>query len=217
MHQASARNLASFLDEALAPSSGGCSVGDTTAMVLTPLPVSHYHVCARTTLCDARCYDAFTLFRYELARVDSPHAPAESFDLSAESPFFNSYSNNDDAPNIIAIASLPAVNASANCKQRCGLGTCMAAVTKTLSVRFYCLPNPKMLLSTVTPMGLDGFELTGVSALIEDGAILKHAELLWSQSRPPTVLLYMSRRTVSVSLSNQPTTVTAHEVCLLCI
>jgi hypothetical protein len=247
----SARSLSSFLDEILVPhakAGGGCSSSTTnnpTAMILTPLPLSHYYVCARTTLCDARCHDSFTLFRSELGRVNSPHAPAETFDLSVESPFFNAYASVQslapdaadttfagDQQGAIAIATLPAVNASANCKMRCGDGSrCVAALlpntrsqraaegeettatTTIMGVRFYCVPNPKMLLSTVFLMGLDAFDLTGVKTLIErDGAILRHAELLWTPLKLPLVLLYLTRPTISLSLTNQGTASTTHEV-----
>ena len=235
----SARSLASFLDEVLVPHgrSGGCAgaISNPTAMVLTPLPVSHYHVCARTTLCEARCYDALAVFRAEMGRVASPHAAPGTYDLSAESPFFNAYATTTDAAvtafageqqGAIAIATLPAINASANCRLRCGdMGRCVAVLLPStrpqqpvateaaiMGVRFYCVPDPAMLMSTVFPMALDAFDLSGVNTLIvQDGATLQHAELLWTPSQL-LVLLYMARPTVAISLSNEATTTTTHEV-----
>ena len=190
--EASARGLSSLFEELIsAPQSNlGCSsIQRHGSIVLTPIPVSHYRMCARTTLCEARCYDSFRMFRYELERTGSPHAAPSTFDLSAESPFFNTYASYKPYVDILAIATLPAINASANCLAVCGGdATCVATLERStsivLTVRFFCIPNPKMMMASVFPMGLDSYEL---EAHAED---VTHSEILWPLGGP-MVFLYM--------------------------
>jgi hypothetical protein len=191
--EASARGLSSLFEELIsAPQSKlGCSsIQRHGSIVLTPTPVSHYRMCARTTLCESRCYDSFRMFRYELERTGSPHAAPSTFDLTAESPFFNTYASYKPYVDILAIATLPAMNASANCLAACGSdATCVATLVNAaarIAVRFFCLPNPKMLMASVFPMGLDSYDLDVKAEEVT------HAEILWPPAiGGPMVFLYV--------------------------
>jgi hypothetical protein len=194
----SATALASFLDELLVPNvhaGGSCAnvVGNPTAVVLTPMPLLHFQVCAKTTVCLELCADPIGLFDYERRRLAAagynPSAPPSSFDLSVESPFFNRYAAHGGAASsssgglLLAIATLPTVNATTSCQARCGVagpkGRCLATLrqmaTARLRVDFYCIPDPSMILSTIFPTTLDSYELlesdTMQSALVRRTAV----------------------------------------------
>ena len=209
--------LASFLDEVLVPTAhpGGCAniVSNPTAIVLTPLPLAHFQVCAKTTACAALCADSIGLFQYELRRVSSagynPTAPPFSFDLSVESPFFNRYASGTAAigGTLLALASLPVTNASANCRIRCGGGEsrCMATLLapqgQPLRVDFFCIPDPAMILSTIFPMGLDQFTLAESDTMQStQGYTFTHADIVWEEGLSLYVLVYASRMTTEASL-----------------
>ena len=215
----SARYLGSFLNEIFTQAKD-CAI-DTAAIVLTPLPLSHYHVCAKTTLCEARCIDTFTLFRNELAKVELPNIPSQKFDLPFESPFFNSYNNNNNGvqeeskkkmTKIIAMASLPVANASFSeeCMQRCGNNNndgssrCAAVLFSTsegntFQLRFYCIPDSKMLMATVFQISssstTDDNNIIIISSLNAPNVVLRHAEILWPPQKALTLLFYMTRST----------------------
>ena len=178
---ASVDALASLLDSVLDPSAnpGGCANtgGNPTAIVLTPLPLTHFQVCGKTSACQVLCADSIQLFDFELQRViasgANANAPPFSFDLSVESPFFNRYASATPAygGTLLAIATLPAANATNGCKTRCGTsqGTrCMVTLLAPsgttssqaqLRVEFFCIPDPSMIMSSIFPTGIDSFTL----------------------------------------------------------
>ena len=230
---ASVTALGSFLDEVLVPGAhpGGCSVVTTNpgAIVLTPLPITHFQVCGQTTACQALCADSIGLFQFELDRVRAggadPNAPAATYDLSVESPFFNPYTSSaasgvTDADTLLALATLPAVNASTNCRLQCGGGSqqqCLALLTghglAALQVRFFCLPDPSNLLSTLFPLGLDGFTLSETDFMrAAEGYAFVHADLVWQPGgAPPYAVVYTARSVSSVALDGSVVMATAHE------
>ena len=219
-----AQNLASFMDEILVSrgtSSSSCSnvIGNPTAAVFTPLPIAHYRMCGTTMDCKARCADPIALF--EAAVNNSPAAadsPPNYFNLTAESPFFNRYATTQSSSsafkNILAMASVPAANGTANCLNRCtSSGRCMAVLLQeqqqqaSLTMTYYCIPDPNMLLSTVFPMGLDSVDIS-----VDADTTIVHADLLWKSWGPPLILVYTTRARTSISVSKQVTTSMSHEV-----
>ena len=69
---------------------------------------------------------------------------------------------------LMAMASVPAANASVGCPGRCstlGGSRCLATVlalsgrSGLLRVDFFCLPDPSMVQSSMFPTGVDSFEL----------------------------------------------------------
>jgi hypothetical protein len=136
------------------------------------------------------------MFRQELERSDSPHAPPSTFDVTAESPFFNTYASYEIAMDVLAIATMPAQNATASCRATCGSATCMAVLQKGLqeglqeglqkaTLSFFCIPDPSMLMATVFPTLLDTHAIA-----LQAESQAEHAEILWDTE--PLVLLYTS-------------------------
>ncbi len=211
--------VGSFLDEILVPGvhPGGCSnfASNPTTIVLTPLPLAHFQICGKTTVCAARCADSIALFEQERRRIASvgynPSAAPFSYDLSVESPFFNRYAS--DSPvyggELLAIASLPVANASVNCRGRCGansrcLATLLAPTDTALPLRvdFFCIPDPAMILSTVFPMGLDTFTLSDSETMrLAQGYTFTHADLLWEGGGAVYAIIYARRATTAASLA----------------
>jgi hypothetical protein len=171
----SADSVASLLDELFAPTNAAGSCQNTltnpTAMVLTPTPLAHYQVCARTTACQSRCADANSVFEAERQRLlrqgSAVHVGARDVDVGIESPLVNRYAssaNRDLSKTIIGMRTLPANNSVYGCKTRCH-GSCIAVATtagdtnKKVRVEFYCLPPPDMILASVYNTNLDAFEM----------------------------------------------------------
>ena len=109
---------------------------------------------------------------------------------------------------ILAISSLPAVNASLNCKSRCSQQSrCIAVVMKNtltsmLHVQFMCTPDPAMILSTVYPTGLDSFDLVGSDVMtVHDGAIISHIDILWNDYELLYIVVYVFKSVSTISLS----------------
>ena len=108
----------------------------------------------------------------------------------------------------MAISSLPTVNASTNCKNRCGqLGRCVAVVLKPLAtsllyVKFMCTPDPAMILSTMYHTGLDSFDLSGSDTISnKNGGTISHVDIVWQGSNTLYVVVYISKTLSTVSLS----------------
>ena len=220
-----ASSMAGVLDEMLVPSAyqgGSCvqTANNPTAIVLTPLPLSHFQICGQTSVCRARCAAAISLFQFELDRVASPVAPPSSFDVAAESPLFNVYAPADasTALPIWAVASLPAANATQGCSTRCGpLADCMAVVRQSnmlLVLDFFCMPHPSEIQSTLFPTTLDSTQLEGSDTMqTTEGYTLMHVDLLWAEGGAmPHVVVYTSLTTSSVSMDGSTTVNTAHEI-----
>lgn len=159
----------------------------------------------------------------------NPDTLPSSFDLSVESPFFNRYASSSSSATddtiIIAISSLPAVNATTNCKNRCGQrGRCVTVVLKTITtsllhVRFMCTPDPAMILSTIYPTGLDSFDLSGSDEIVsKDGGVITHVDIIWQGSGALYVVVYISKTVSTLSFlasndgSDTTTTSSLHEV-----
>ena len=173
----SAESVASLLDELFAPNAhlaGSCqnTLTNPTAMVLTPTPLAHYQICARTTACQSRCADANSVFEAERQRLlrqgSAVHVGARDVDVGIESPLVNRYAssaNRDLSRTIVGIRTLPANNSVYGCKTRCH-GSCIAVANtqsasdmKKVKVEFYCLPPPDMILASVYNTNLDAFEM----------------------------------------------------------
>lgn len=211
----SARYLGSFLNEIFTQEKD-CAA-DTGAIVLTPLPLSHYHVCAKTTLCEARCRDTFSLFQNELAKVEMPHQTSQKFELPFESPFFNSYNTNNNGAKwkIVAMVSLPVANATSECRQHCGkaedytndTSRCAAVLfssaSSTFQLRLYCIPDSKMLMATV--FQIQSVDDILISSLDEKNVVLRHTEILWPAQKAYTILFYMTRSTFKKDLDEVQT------------
>lgn len=186
--------LAGVLDELLVPEAyrgGSCTrtVSNPSAIVLTPLPLTHFMVCGRTSLCRSRCADAIALFEWERRRVASPVVAPYAFDLTVESPLFNvfdsAHGNQYADVAVLALASLPAVNATADCLARCGAeADCLAAVRGArdadLRVDFFCVPDPHSIQAHVFAAGIDPVPLDETEAMQStDGLTFTHFDLLW--------------------------------------
>lgn len=68
-----------------------------TAIVLTPLPIHHFHVCGKTTSCRLKCEESIMVFEAERNRVKKAGSvealrKQKPYVLDIESPFFNKYS-----------------------------------------------------------------------------------------------------------------------------
>lgn len=179
------------------------------------------------------CADSITLFESELRRVElsgvDPHAPPSSIDLSVESPFFNRYASPTPslseeggdqqlAGDILAVSSLPAANASRGCRSQCGArwgsSRCIAAVISSsssasamrLRVRFFCLPDPSLILATLYPLSIDGFDLDESDTMqTQQGFTFTHVELVWEAGDVDAslyVLVYAARVTNQFTFSS---------------
>ena len=230
----SADALAGFLDELLVPNAyrgGSCTLttANPSAIVLAPLPSTHFQVCAKTDLCRARCADAIAVFEFEKARIGAAASatPPTALSMSVESPFFNPYASSSATTTggsaLLAFASLPTANATADCAARCGSArttTCLAAARTGLTpgdeyaLEFYCLPDPAMLQATLFASGLDPLPLAGAAAMFDrDGYTLAHVDVLWAPGGAlPTVLVYAARTLSATTLDGTTSTSEAHEV-----
>lgn len=161
--QLAATSLADFLQDLIMPSAntmGTCVAAEANSNVFTlvPLPSEHYQICSKTSLCQLRCADAFTLFYYEFNRT-AVHSVAEPFayDVSAESPFFNAYeSASTDSLYFVDqhIVALATRNQTLHPACRPCIAGCLSivktpwtgtAATTSFSVKTYCIPPPEAL------------------------------------------------------------------------
>ena len=224
----SADSIASVLDEFFVPDAhaGTCqnTISNPSAMVLTPLPLSHYQVCAKTLSCQQRCADANSIFDYELQRLQNAgvqvNTDAQMYDVTLESPLFNryassSYTSGPTDDQVVAIQALPANNTVYGCQTRCsGEGQCMAvalrgAKTNALRVEFFCLPPPSMILATVYSTNLDGFTIPFDD--YSDGTVLREVDFALQESKI-YVILYIFRATVATSITDTSILAQSHEV-----
>ena len=221
----SAESVASLLDNLFSPAANGYSgscqntVSNPGAFVLTPLPLSHYQVCARTTACNERCSDPNHIFEYELKRLQllgsATNAATRPYNVLIESPLFNQYAPNPymgevSASTIIAIRTLPVNNSVYGCQSRCH-GSCLAVAMRyaaVIRVMFFCLPDPSMILATVFSTNLDSFEVSTVP-YTQDGGIIKAVDFSLTGVR---LLLYVLKYTTSIALNGKSTSRQSHEV-----
>ena len=221
----SADSVASLLDDLFAPSKNGYSgtcqntVSNPGAFVLTPLPLSHYQVCARTTACNESCSDPNRIFGYELKRLQllgsATNAATKPYSVLIESPLFNQYAPNPyvgdlSASTIVAIRTMPANNSVYGCQNRCR-GSCLAVAVRradVIRVMFFCLPDPAMILATVFSTNLDSFEIS-TAQYTQDGGIIRAVDFSLTGLQ---LLLYVLKYTSSVGLNGKLTSRQSHEV-----
>ena len=207
------------LDE-LFTGAGHCvpSPANPGAIVLTPLPSAHYQVCGWTSVCQARCASQIAVFNAELQRTPVPDAPPSSTVQTVESPLFNVYASADSssAMTVVALATLPAGNATDACRTRCGAsGDCMAVVRgqTALQLDFFCIPDPALIAATVFPTTLDSAVLAGADTMqTATGYTFQHVEVLWPPLEQPWVVAYTSLTASSVAIDGTVKSSTAHEV-----
>ena len=229
----SAEFLASFLDEVLVPNKGktGCSnvVSNPTAMVLTPLPASHYQICAQTSMCMLKCADSLNLFNFELTRLKNvgyaTNVPQNTFDLSAESPMFNRYASSSydtiTSDTIVSMASSEANDSptESSCFQRCGKGSrCLSVLIQKpeppnmFKVQYFCVPESSMIMSTLFNTGIDSFVLSDADDwVLNQGVTVTNAEFSL-QNKTTFVLVYITRLSTAVSSKDETTSTTSHEI-----
>lgn len=166
-----ASSLGSFLQDLIVPNAremGSCTnvKSNPNIFVMLPIPSEHYHVCGKTTECRLRCADTFALFEYELNRYKSlgytTDKSPQTFDVSAESPFFNPYQSSG-GKNLYYIEDRILALSSRNRTSSYTCGTCpigCAVVVKSqweaissLSVTTYCIPPPADLRATIYEAG----------------------------------------------------------------
>jgi hypothetical protein len=229
----SAEYLASFLDEVLVPSKGkpSCSnvVSNPTAMVLTPLPTSHYQICAQTSMCMLKCADSLKLFNFELNRLKSvgyaTNVPQNTFDLSAESPMFNRYASSSyDTVTSDIVASMVSKEANdspttSSCFQRCGKGSrCLAVLIQKpeppnmFKVEYFCVPEASMIMSSLFNAGADSFVLSDADDwVLNQGVTITNAEFSL-QNQTTFVLMYLTRLSTALSSKGETSSTTSHEI-----
>ena len=221
----SAQSVASLLDDLFAPSKNGYSgtcqntVSNPGAFVLTPLPLSHYQICARTTACNEACSDPNSIFEYERKRLQllgsAIDVATKPYSVLIESPLFNQYAPNPyvgdmSASTIVAIRTLPANNSVYGCQNRCR-GLCLAVASRyvdVIRVMFFCLPDPAMILATVFSTNLDSFEISTVP-YTRDGGIIRAVDFSINGLQ---LLLYVLKYTSSVAIDGKVLSRQSHEV-----
>jgi hypothetical protein len=192
-----ANAITNFLDELFVQRSHAFDCNNIesnpSAIVMTPLPVNHFHVCGKTTSCKNRCEESIMVFEaeYNLMKKsanDSLYYKKQSFNTDVESPFFNKYnndwSNSGGGYNVLqkrnsivrAIYTTPFENylhSSHPCSYSCTKSTegrCIRALVETIGlsqndfeVIFFCMPEPGSLLATIYKTGVGSFSLEGMS------------------------------------------------------
>ena len=220
--QAAGAAMAGVLDELFSGTSGRCvpSPANPGAIVLTPLPSTHYQVCGQTTQCQARCAAPIAIFDAELQRTPVPDAPPSSVTQTVESPLFNVYASADSSQSltVVAFATQSVPNATDGCRTRCGSkgGDCLAVVRQQglrLQLDFFCVPDPSYIAASVFPTTLDGSQLAGSDTMqAADGYTFQHVEVLWPPRAMPWVVAYTSRALTTVAFDGTPRSATNHEI-----
>jgi hypothetical protein len=220
----SAESVATMLDELFVADAhaGSCqnTVSNPSSVVLTPLPLSHYQVCARTKACKERCADANSIFEYELQRLQSTglstDAAMQEYPVVLESPLFNRYTsatNDNNNNNIVAIRTLPANNSVYGCQARCSAGSCLAVASmqaNSMQVEFFCLPDPSMILATVYSTNLDSFQID-TSPLTKDGGVIRGVDFSL-QNSGVYVIVYVFKVLTAIDIKLAGKQLQSHEV-----
>ena len=223
--QLAANALGSFLQDIIAPSAPCTSVeSNANVYTLLPTPSDHYQVCGKTSMCQLRCADTFSMFYYALNRTVSPDLPPFAFDVSAESPFFNPYEATSKSlyyvdQRIVAISTRS--NTSSLACMSCLPGSCLLLIKtpwssesagRTFTAKTYCVPPAEVLKATVYASGLEDmtFTISGQNAV----AILTFCDLALDQVEL-YVLLAFSTASLSISQAGLmmagPTTVATQQ------
>lgn len=191
-----ANAITNFLDELFVQRSHAFDCNNIesnpSAIVLTPLPVNHFHVCGKTSSCKTRCEESIMVFEAEYNVVqksasDALYYKKESYNTDVESPFFNKYNNDWSSSgggyNVLqkrnsfvrAIYTTPFedyLHPLHPCKTACTMSTegrCIRSLVETIGtslnsfeVMFFCMPEPGNLLSSIYKTGTGTFSLQGM-------------------------------------------------------
>ena len=203
--------LGSFLQDLILPNAqalGTCTAVETNPSVFTllPIPSDHYQICGKTSVCQLRCSDALSLFYYEMNQTENP-PQAYSYDVSAESPFFNPYQSTSSSlyyvdQEVVALSTrnLSSSRACSTCSAGCITMVKTPWTTAGSSMSFkamtYCVPPADMLKATVYATGIDDWSFDVELPL--SGMTLTYCDLALQAEELYVILAFSS---VSLSIS----------------